>query len=204
MAKISPADLITNPDGSVYHLNLLPHEIADTIILVGDPARVNMVSSQFDSVRIIKEKREFITHTGIYKAMAISVISTGIGIGSMDIVMNELDALASIDLWTGEIKQEPKKLKIIRIGTSGSIQRDIIPGDCLVLAKTMGMDNLSDYYKPVYTKEEQAMLHSIATQLPEGLHFYLGSASLRLLESFESFCKKGMAAVAPGFYGPQQ
>jgi uridine phosphorylase len=132
MAKISETDLVLNPDGSVYHLNLLPKNISDTIIAVGDPSRVYMVSQHFDEVEFEMNKREFITHVGKYKGKRITVISTGIGTDNVEIFLTELDALVNIDLKTREPKARRKKLKIIRIGTSGALQEDIPVGSHLV------------------------------------------------------------------------
>src|SRR4026207_2040277 len=125
MNKIPESELILNSDSSVYHLNLHPHEIADTIINVGDPDRVNMVSKFFDRIELKKQKREFVTHTGFYKGKRITVLSTGIGTDNIDIVYNELDALVNIDLKTRIIKERQSPLNLIRIGTSGSLQKDI-------------------------------------------------------------------------------
>ena len=122
---IAPSELILNNDGSIYHLHLLPEDIADKIILVGDPDRVELVSDFFDHIRIKKRKREFVTHTGTFQGKEVSVISTGIGTDNIDIVINELDALVNIDFDTRRPKKEPKSLEILRLGTSGSIQKNI-------------------------------------------------------------------------------
>ena len=129
MHHIPETELILNNDGSVYHLNLLPEDIAHTIINVGDPDRVKMVSGFFDSIELKKQKREFITHTGTYKGKRITVISTGIGTDNIDIVYNELDALVNIDLKTRMVKEKKTSLNLIRIGTSGSLMEDIAPDD---------------------------------------------------------------------------
>ncbi|HCX22950.1 MAG TPA: phosphorylase, partial [Cytophagales bacterium] len=125
MPKISETDLIINPDGSVYHLNLKPEHVSEKIITVGDPSRVHRISSHFDNVDFEMNKREFITHTGMYKGKRLTVISTGMGTDNVEILMNELDALFNIDLKTREVKEKPTSLKIVRIGTSGSIQEDM-------------------------------------------------------------------------------
>src|SRR4051812_18173365 len=147
MSKIPESELILNSDSSVYHLNLQPEEIADTVINVGDPDRVKMVSDFFESIEVKKQKREFVTHTGRYKGKRITVLSTGIGTDNIDIVYNELDSLVNIDLDKREIKKEIKSLNLIRIGTSGSLQKDI-PVDCFVFSKFgLGLDGLLNFYK---------------------------------------------------------
>jgi len=125
MRRIPESELILNADGSIFHLHLLPEDIADTIILVGDQDRVEVISSFFEKIEVKKRNREFITHTGVYKGKRITVTSTGIGTDNIDIVVNELDAIANIDLNTRIEKKEKKKLNFIRIGTSGALQADI-------------------------------------------------------------------------------
>src|SRR5213592_4636151 len=140
--QIPESELILNNDGSVYHLNLLPEDIAETIIHVGDPDRVKMVSDFFSKVELKKQKREFITHTGIYKGKRITAISTGIGTDNIDIVYNELDALVNIDLKIRIIKDNLKSINLVRIGTSGSLQANI-PVDGFVFSKFgLGLDGL--------------------------------------------------------------
>src|SRR6187401_1111035 len=147
MPQIPESELILNEDGSVYHLNLLPHEISDTIINVGDPDRVALVSRHFQASELKKQKREFVTHTGLYKGKRITVISTGIGTDNIDIVYNELDALVNIDLKNRTIKEELSSLNLIRIGTSGSLQADI-PIDGFVYSQFgLGLDGLLNFYK---------------------------------------------------------
>ena len=150
MSQIPPSELILNDDNSVYHLNLHPHEIADTVINVGDPDRVPMVSKYFDEIEVKKQKREFVTHTGKYKNKRITVLSTGIGTDNIDIVYNELDSLVNIDLNKREIKKELKSLNLIRIGTSGSLQKDI-PVDSFVFSELgLGLDGLLNFYDLFY------------------------------------------------------
>ena len=146
MQQIGESELILNSDGSVYHLNLLPHEISDKIINVGDPDRVSMVSNFFDKIELKKQKREFVTHTGFYKGKRITVLSTGIGTDNIDIVYNELDALVNIDLETRMIVGQKKILNLVRIGTSGSLQEDI-PVDSFVCSSYgLGLDGLLNFY----------------------------------------------------------
>ena len=143
---IAPSELILNPDGSVYHLNLKPAQIANTIITVGDPGRVATVSKHFDNIEHRVEKREFVTHTGTFQNRRLTVLSTGIGTDNIDIVLNELDALVNIDLETRQIRDDLKSLSIIRLGTSGTLHADI-PVDSLVLSSHgLGLDNVLHYY----------------------------------------------------------
>ena len=162
---ISESELILNPRGSVYHLDLLPEEIADTIITVGDPGRVAEVSKYFVNVEIKKERREFVTHTGYLAGKRLTVISTGIGTDNIDIVLNELDALVNIDFNTREKKQDIRKLKIIRIGTSGSLRAEI-PVDSFVVSEfAIGIDNLMNFYKLQYSEQERSLLHAFVNHV---------------------------------------
>ncbi|RRO25626.1 nucleoside phosphorylase [Flavobacteriaceae bacterium 14752] len=206
MKKIKESELILNSDGSVYHLNLKPEDIADTIITVGDQDRVEKVSQYFDSVLFETQKREFKTHTGFYKGKKLTVISTGIGIDNIDIVMNELDALVNIDLKTRQVRDKLKSLDIIRIGTSGGIQ-DFVELDKFVMGKAgLGFDGLIYYY-------ENEITHSKATKrLIEHLKLsdlkpqpYIVECSDKLSELFEHEIQvtSGITATNIGFYGPQ-
>ncbi|MEM7110360.1 MAG: phosphorylase, partial [Bacteroidota bacterium] len=146
MGKIHESDLIINPDGSVYHLNLKPAHLSDTIIAVGDPTRVYKVSQHFDKLEFEMNKREFITHIGTYKGKRITVISTGMGTDNIEIFLTELDALANVDLKTREVKEKKRSLKIIRIGTSGGLQEDIALGSHLIADYAIGLDTLMCFY----------------------------------------------------------
>lgn len=201
---IADSELILNPDGSIYHLNLLPSDLADTVIFVGDPERVALVSQYFDSIEIKKGKREFITHTGMLRDKRISVVSTGIGTDNIDIVLNEIDALVNIDFETKTLKDDLKSLDIIRIGTSGSIQGDIPIGTILASEYAIGFDALMQFYNKKYTDKEEAIKAAIDKQF-SSLSFkpYVGRASEKLLEQFASNLPKGITMTAPGFYGPQ-
>src|SRR5687768_13086709 len=161
MAKISETDLILNKDGSVYHLNLLPKHISDTIITVGDPGRVYQVSQYFDEVEFEMNKREFITHVGYCQGKKITVISTGIGTDNVEIVLTELDALVNVDLKTREPKSRKKKLKIIRVGTSGALQEDIAVGSHLVSEYAIGFDNLMTFYSLKMSEYEESIAQDI-------------------------------------------
>ncbi|MFA6334573.1 MAG: phosphorylase, partial [Bacteroidales bacterium] len=147
MNAITPSELIINSDGSIFHLHIKPEELADTIVLVGDPGRVELVASFFDSKEFVRQSREFVTTTGTFKGRRITVLSTGIGTDNIDIVMNELDALANIDLKTRMPKPEHKRLNILRIGTSGAIQPDIPLGSFVLSHISIGCDGLLNWYE---------------------------------------------------------
>jgi uridine phosphorylase len=202
--KISEADLIINPDGSIYHLNILPEDIADTIITVGDQDRVSEVSKHFDSIELKKGKREFITHTGYLGKKRITVISTGIGTDNIDIVFNELDALANINFATRTINQELKSLNIIRVGTSGSIREEIEVGTILASSYGLGLDALMSYYEQDQAIEDIYLLQQIKAHLPIlKSEPYLTPASSQLIKQIAFDMPQGITATAPGFYAPQ-
>ncbi|QBQ42259.1 nucleoside phosphorylase [Sphingobacterium psychroaquaticum] len=201
---IADSELILNPDGSIYHLNLLPEDLASTIIFVGDPDRVGEVSKYFDHIEVRKGKREFITHTGTINGKRVSVISTGIGTDNIDIVCNEIDALVNIDFETRMLKTDLTSLDIIRIGTSGSIQGDITMGTIMVSEYAIGFDALMQYYVKEYSAEEEVIQEAIQQHF-NTLSFkpYVGRASQKLLQQFATDLPKGITMTAPGFYGPQ-
>lgn len=205
MEKISKTDLIINPDGSVYHLNLLPEDIADTIITVGDPDRVSDVSQYFDRVELRKGKREFITHTGYIGTKRLTVISTGIGTDNVDIVINELDALANINFETRQTNSTLKSLDIIRIGTSGAIQDDIPMDTILVSEFGLGLDALMNYYVHTVSSDEHDILDSLKAHFQhlKGLSPYLTAANKTLLDVIGKDLLRGITVTAPGFYAPQ-
>lgn len=204
MPKISETDLVLNPDGSVYHLNLLPKHISDIVIAVGDPGRVYSVSQHFDEIEFEMNKREFITHVGKYKGKRVTVISTGIGPDNVEIVFTELDALVNIDLKTREPKSRKKKLKIIRIGTSGALQEDIPVGSHLLTDYSVGLDNLIGFYDLAMDDFEAGLAHDI--QRKTGLPFmpYVVRGSVSLLDQITgNEMIKGNTVTCPGFYAPQ-
>ncbi len=205
MQKLSEADLIINPDGSIYHLNLLPEDIADTVITVGDLDRVAEVSKYFDSIEIKKGKREFITHTGYVGKKRVTVLSTGIGTDNIDIVFNELDALVNIDFETRTIKKELKSLDIIRIGTSGAVQPDIAMGTILASSYGLGFDALMHYYIHEVSGDEHSILDGIKSHFShiKNLHPYLTAADDTLLATIGKDMEQGITITAPGFYAPQ-
>lgn len=201
---IAASDLIINADGSIYHLNLKPEDIADTIITVGDQERVPEVSKYFDKIELKKGKREFITHTGYIGKKRITVISTGIGTDNIDIVLNELDALANIDFEQRQINQNHKTLQIIRLGTSGSINKDIEMGSILASSHGLGLDSLMHYYERNLNDEDKVLEQQIQSSLQDlGLSPYLTSASASLLNTLATDIPKGITVTAPGFYAPQ-
>ena len=203
---IKASELILNPDGSVYHLNLRPEHLAETIIVVGDPDRVERVTKHFDSIEFKIKKREFNTHTGFYKGKRISVVSTGIGTDNIDIVFNELDALVNIDFEQREIKSKLTSLDIIRIGTSGSIQKEI-PIDSFVISDyAVGFDSLLYFYKSdaVQYKEISEALAKHTNWASEKSSPYVVKCSDSLFKRLSSAqTHKGFTATNVGFYGPQ-
>lgn len=205
MNRIPETDLILNDDGSIYHLNLLPEDIADTIITVGDPERVHEVSKHFDHIELKKAKREFLTHTGSIGNKRLTVLSTGIGTDNIDIVLNELDALANVDLHTRLPKQQLKSLDIIRIGTSGAVQADIALDSILVSTLAIGMDTLMHYYQRTNTGDESQLLADFKAALPSSsaLRPYIAPGSKMLIDVLGKELQQGITISAPGFYAPQ-
>ena len=203
---IASSELILNPDGSVYHLNLKPEHIAKDIIFVGDQNRVEKITKHFSSIEFSQQKREFKTQTGIYKGKRITVMSSGIGPDNIDIVMNELDALVNIDLKTREIKEELTSLNIIRIGTSGSLQADI-PCDSFVMSQYgLGLDNMLRSYlidEISETAIEEAFITQTDWDMKKGRPYVIKGSEIleKRLESDKIF--KGFTGTAGGFYGPQ-
>jgi uridine phosphorylase len=205
MNMIESSELIINARGAIYHLDLRPEEIGDTIITVGDPSRVEKVSKYFDQILFKSQHREFITHTGRIGNKTISVISTGIGPDNIDIVLNELDALVNIDLVNRTINPVKKQLKFIRVGTSGSLQSNIDVDSFVASTYGLGLDNLMHYYPVQQTEIEVELLSNFKAQvqLNPSINPYIKSASAFLLAQFTDGCKAGITATCPGFYGPQ-
>jgi len=203
MPSITETDLILNSDGSVYHLNLLPKHISETIITVGDPSRVYRVSQYFDDIEFEMNKREFITHVGKFKGKRVTVISTGIGTDNIEIFFTELDALINVDLKTREPRSRKKKLKIIRIGTSGSLQEDVPLGSHLISDYAVGFDNLMNFYNLEMTAFEEAIARDV--QKKTGISFtpYMVRCSALLKKQFGEDMMMGNTITAPGFYAPQ-
>lgn len=203
-----PSELILNPDGSIYHLNLLPQDIGEYIITVGDPGRVEKVSRYFDTIEVRKSKREFMTHTGWLSDKRITVISTGIGPDNIDIVFNELDALVNIDLQTRMTKNKLKSLKIIRLGTSGCLQPDIPVDSIVSSAFGLSFDNMLRFYDWTPNESEEILRQDWQafekdTQLAIPVNPLPVSGSTELLESLAEDHYHGITITAPGFYAPQ-
>jgi uridine phosphorylase len=206
MSRIAESELIINARGAVYHLDLLPEELAHTVITVGDPDRVKELSKHFDSVQVKRHHREFISHTGMVGKKKLTVISSGIGPDNIDIVMNELDALVNIDFSTRLIKKNLTSLNIIRIGTSGSLQGDIHVDSFVASTHGLGIDNLLNFYRHEHNEEEKQLIHSFVTHTQihgQMSHPYISSAAGSLLKHFVKDFHQGITVTCPGFYGPQ-
>ena len=204
MTYFSETDLIINPDGSSYHLHIRPDQVPDRIILVGDPERVPKVSQFFDRVDIKIHKREFVSHMGELNGERIGVISSGIGADNVEIVLTELDALVNIDLRTRQEKETKKSLELIRIGTSGSIQKSIPVDSYLVSTAAIGFDNLAQFYgfeSPLMLS--QSALSEWASNIHYPLPIYGAKGSFRLKQLFSSLPYQNFTLTAPGFYAPQ-
>ncbi len=203
--SLKASEFIQNSDGSVYHLNLLPQHLATTIIIVGDPDRVDKVTQYFDEVEFSIRKREFHTQTGTYKGKRISVVSTGIGTDNIDIVLNELDALVNIDFKTREIKKELTSLDIIRIGTSGSIQKEVPLDSFLVSEMAIGFDSLMNFYEDKHILDRQLTSEFIShiNWEPSQGEPYAVSCSQSLASKFQKDFQRGITITNCGFYGPQ-
>lgn len=206
MNRIAESELIINKRGAVYHLDCRPEEVADIIVTVGDPDRVKEVSKYFDSIVFKNQHREFITHTGLLNGKKISCISTGIGPDNIDIVLNELDALVNIDFETRHVKETLQSLKIIRIGTSGSLQKEIPVDSFVASTHGLGLDNLMHFYRTEHNQEETELLHAFNThtQLGSGnIAPYIQMAAPSLLKHFTQNYHQGITVTCPGFFGPQ-
>jgi uridine phosphorylase len=206
MQAIAESELIINKRGAIYHLDLRPEELATTVLTVGDPDRVAMVSKYFDSIEHRGQHREFVVHTGKIGKKRISVVSTGIGTDNIDIVLNELDALVNIDFGSRTVKPELTHLTIIRMGTAGSLQKDIPVDGWVASTHGLGIDNLLNFYRHNENDEEKELLHSFSTQTQ--LHHrlaqpYISGASASLLRHFTEGFHQGLTVTCPGFYGPQ-
>jgi uridine phosphorylase len=200
-------ELITNKDGSIFHLNLLPGDISDKIIIVGDPGRVDMLASLMQEVRVKKENREFRTVTGMFDNSELTIISSGIGTDNIDILVNELDALVNIDLNTGICKEEPVSLTFIRLGTSGGLRADVPAGSYVLAETAVGFDGLLHFYEGYDWILDTGLSDALADYLewPDTLSYpYAVNADKGLIELFgkENFIK-GITISAPGFYAPQ-
>ena len=204
--SIPPTELIITEEGRIYHLDLLPEDIGDNIILVGDQERVPTISKYFDRIELKRSKREFVTHTGLLNNKRVSVISTGIGCDNIDIVINELDALVNIDFEKKVVKKDHQSLNIIRIGTCGALQKEI-PVDQFVLSTYgLGFDGLLAFYNPIYEDDEKALQKAFLQQIPwprDANQPYFVRGSEILSEKIGKCMHQGITATANGFYGPQ-
>ena len=204
--RIAESELIINPDGSVFHLHLRPEELADNIILVGDPGRVDLIAEYLHDIEFRRQSREFVSVTGKFRDTRLTVLATGIGTDNIDIVMNELDALANIDFTTREIKEVKKSLNIIRIGTSGAIQPDIPLGSFVFSHISVGCDGLLNWYADI----DKVNIPEMEEAFKKHTHWdsrlsspYFVKAGQRLIDAFRDCTVKGVTISAQGFYGPQ-
>jgi len=202
---IPESELILNADGSIYHLNLLPDHISDTILTVGDPARVAQVSRHFDSIEYEGTHREFVTHVGYYRGKRLTVLSTGMGTDNIDIVMNELDALVNIDFLSRTVRpaEERLSLRIIRLGTSGSLQADVPVGAMLATQHAVGLDSLMQFYPLMETGLETQVAQDLQQSLALPFAPYVVRGSDLLREQLAADLLIGNTVTCPGFYGPQ-
>lgn len=206
MRTIPSSELIINGDGSIFHLHLKPEQLADVVILVGDPGRVAMISEYFETKECEVANREFLTVTGTYKGKRMTVMSTGIGIGNIDICVTELDALANIDFATRQVKPEFKQLTLVRLGTSGAIQEDIEVGEMIFSRTSLGFDGLISYYagrdSVCDLDLERAFVEHTGwyEKLPAP---YFVDADKALYDLFKDSTREGITIAAPGFYAPQ-
>jgi uridine phosphorylase len=200
---IPETELILNPDGSVYHLNLRPEDLADTILTVGDPDRVPLVSRHFDRIDLRKQKREFVTHTGYLGARRLTVISSGIGTDNVEILMNELDALVNVDLETRTVRPVPRSLQFIRLGTSGSLRPELGVDSLVASVTGTGLDSLQQFYRLPQTEVEHERTQALQRQLGLSWQPYqaTGSEALRLQLAYDFTPVHTL--TCPGFYAPQ-
>ncbi len=206
MSRIAESELIINNRGAIYHLDCTPNEIATTIITVGDPDRVSAVSKHFDKIEFKNQHREFVTHTGFIGTKRITCVSTGIGTDNIDIVLNELDALVNIDFETRTIKENLTHLNIIRVGTSGSLQKNVPVDSFVASSHGLGIDNLLNFYQLHNNSEEDQLIQQFVTQTQlhnKFAHPYISSASGSLIKHFVEGFHHGITVTCPGFYGPQ-
>lgn len=204
--KIAESELIINSDGSAFHIHLKPEELADNVILVGDPGRVDMVAEYLSDIEFRHQSREFVSVTGKYNGKRVTVLSTGIGTDNIDIVMTELDALANVDFETREVKAEHRTLTVLRIGTTGAIHPDIPLGSFIFSHISVGVDGLLNWYE---NRDEIALLDmedAFKKHVKWNRHLpdpYFVKASDKLIKKFDDCTVKGVTISAPGFYGPQ-
>ncbi|MBB00117.1 MAG: phosphorylase [Saprospirales bacterium] len=205
---INSTNLIVNQDGSIFHLGVKPEELASNVILVGDPGRVQLIASFFEHIECKRQNREFVMITGLYKGIRISVMATGIGTDNIDIVLNEIDALVNVDFDKRKIKHELTKLNLLRLGTCGSFQKHVKPGDLVISKKAYGQDSLMLYYQDYLSKfiKDNKELKAVQQYFSEnhlGPVNYIAESNDYLLKKFESIGHCGITLTSSGFYGPQ-
>ncbi len=201
-----PSELIINEDETIFHLHLRPEQLADTVILVGDPARVDMVTSFFEHIELRVENREFRTVTGSYLGKRMTVIATGIGIGNIDICLTELDALANIDFKTRMVKSEFRALTLLRLGTSGGLQPDIRVGDAIFARTSIGFDGVLSFYKGSESVLDLDMERAFVEHMKWSERLaapYCVDADAQLWELFKDVTREGITIASPGFYASQ-
>lgn len=200
---MNPSELILRPDGAIYHLALRPDELCDTVLTVGDPERVSRVSRHFDEIYFERTHRELTTHRGRIGAKEVMVLSTGMGSDNIEIVMNELDALANVDFDTRQVRSEHRRLQIIRLGTSGSITEEVPVGALLASASGMGMDTLMEFYSYEPSKSEELIAEAFRMHVGLGFRPYFSLADQALATHFSDTFQSGNTLTCPGFYLPQ-
>jgi uridine phosphorylase len=206
MRILEESELILRPDGRIYHLDLHPEELADTVILVGDPGRVQTISAHFDTIEVKRHNREIVTHTGKYKGKDLTVMSTGMGTDNIDIIINELDALVNIDLKNRVVKEERKALNLIRLGTSGGLQEDVQVDTMVISEYGLGLDGLLSFYEGGNEIIEHSMTNAFISKTGWPLALprpYIVKAPGDLFDKLQEGLQAGITATAPGFYGPQ-
>ena len=203
MEKISETAFLLNKDGSVYHLNLHPKHLSDTIIIVDEPSRVFQVSQYFDSVHYEMNKGEFVTHIGKYQDEMITVISSGMGSDNTETLMTELDILANIDLKTNKIKTKKRQLKFIKVGTTTAIQEDIAIGSYIISGYAVGFDNLINFYQHTREKFFMDISERVRTHCELDFMPYTVSGSSSLINQFNTIFQMGNTISCPGYYAPQ-
>lgn len=204
--EIAPSELILNPNGSIYHIALRPEQLGDTVLIVGDQGRVELISRHFEKVDHRVQNREFVAHTGVYHGRRITALSTGIGTDNIDIVLNELDALVNIDLEKRTPRATQRALRIIRLGTCGALQEDIPVDTRIVSAYGVGMDNVLHYYAYENTNAESRLLNELLaqTEWPDNLPYpYIAQGDAELIANLGHNNVVGITLTAGGFYGPQ-
>ena len=201
-----PSELVLNDHGRVYHLDMSPEMVADRVILVGDPDRVSLIAKFFDTIEYSTDHREFTSRTGLYKGKRVTALSTGIGVGNIDITVNELDSLVNVDLEHRHHKEATRSLHIVRIGTCGILQADVPVHSFILSQYAFGIDNVADFYEIPYSPQEIALNAAVIAQVafPPSINTYAAKASTELVAKLESNqTVKGITVTSSGFYGPQ-